>query len=113
VHSSPTPVLVRHNRVRHGARRRDRAAELFGTPVSEGTVATMTRRAADGLSELAGVAETAPADSQSCWANSWSPRPSQFCAIRSYLSTAAKHGKHLFEVLVTLTESRPWMPAIQ
>jgi hypothetical protein len=36
----------------------------------------------------------------------------QFCAIRSYLSTAAKHGKHFFEVLVTLTEGRPWLPAI-
>jgi len=35
----------------------------------------------------------------------------QFCAIRSYLSTAAKHGKHFFEVLVMLTEGRPWMPA--
>ena len=37
----------------------------------------------------------------------------QFCAIRSYLSTAAKHGKHFFEVLVTLAEGRPWMPAHQ
>jgi transposase len=36
----------------------------------------------------------------------------QFCAIRSYLSTAAKHGKHFFEVLVMLTEGRPWQPAI-
>jgi transposase len=35
----------------------------------------------------------------------------QFCAIRSYLSTAAKHGKHFFEVLVTLADGRPWMPA--
>jgi transposase len=35
----------------------------------------------------------------------------QFCAIRSYLSTAAKHGKHFFDVLVMLTEGRPWMPA--
>jgi transposase len=35
----------------------------------------------------------------------------QFCAIRSYLSTAAKHGKHFFEVLVMLTEGRPWLPA--
>lgn len=30
----------------------------------------------------------------------------QFCAIRSYLSTAAKHGKHFFEVLVMLTEGQ-------
>ena len=36
----------------------------------------------------------------------------QFCAIRSYLSTAAKHGKHFFDVLVALTEGHPWLPAI-
>jgi len=35
----------------------------------------------------------------------------QFCAIRSYLSTAAKHGKHSLDVLVMLTEGRPWLPA--
>ena len=29
-------------------------AELFGTPVSEGTVARMTRRAAEGLDEFLG-----------------------------------------------------------
>ncbi|MCE3556541.1 hypothetical protein LWC33_34520 [Pseudonocardia sp. RS11V-5] len=34
----------------------------------------------------------------------------QFCAIRSYLSTAAKHGLHFFEVLVLLAEGHPWMP---
>jgi transposase len=37
----------------------------------------------------------------------------QFCAIRSYLSTAAKHGKHFFDTLVMLTEGRPWLPEIQ
>lgn len=36
----------------------------------------------------------------------------QFCAIRSYLSTATKHGKQFFDVLVMLTEGRPWLPAI-
>jgi transposase len=36
----------------------------------------------------------------------------QFCAIRSYLSTAAKHGKHFLEVLIMLTEGRPWLPAM-
>ena len=36
----------------------------------------------------------------------------QFCAIRSYLSTAAKHGKHFFQVLVMLTDGRPWLPGI-
>ena len=35
----------------------------------------------------------------------------QFCAIRSYLSTAAKHGLSFFDALVTLTEGEPWMPA--
>lgn len=35
----------------------------------------------------------------------------QFCAIRSYLSTSAKHGLSLFDALVMLTEGRPWMPA--
>jgi transposase len=35
----------------------------------------------------------------------------QFCAIRSYLSTAAKHGLHFFDALIMLTEGRPWMPA--
>jgi transposase len=37
----------------------------------------------------------------------------QFCAIRSYLSTAAKHGKHFFDTLVALAEGHPWLPAIQ
>lgn len=36
----------------------------------------------------------------------------QFCAIRSYLSTATKH-KHFFETLVMLAEGRPWLPSIQ
>ena len=35
----------------------------------------------------------------------------QFCAIRSYLSTAAKHGKHFFHTLVMLAEGHPWLPA--
>ncbi len=34
----------------------------------------------------------------------------QFCAIRSYLSTAAKHGKHFFDTLVMLAEGQPWLP---
>jgi hypothetical protein len=35
----------------------------------------------------------------------------QFCAIRSYLSTAAKHSVNLFDALAMLAEGRPWMPA--
>ena len=35
----------------------------------------------------------------------------QFCAIRSYLLTAAKHGLHFLSALVMLTEGRPWMAA--
>ena len=34
----------------------------------------------------------------------------QFCAIRSYLSTAAKHGLGLLDALVMLTQGRPWIP---
>ena len=35
----------------------------------------------------------------------------QLCAIRSYLSIAAKHGLTFFDVLVMLTQGRPWVPA--
>lgn len=35
----------------------------------------------------------------------------QFCAIRSYLSTAAKHGRNFFDTLIMLAEDRPWLPA--
>ena len=35
----------------------------------------------------------------------------QFCAIRSYLSSAAKHGLGFFDALVMLTKGEPWMPA--
>jgi hypothetical protein len=35
----------------------------------------------------------------------------QFCAIRSYLSTAAQHGLPFFSALIMLTAGRPWMPA--
>jgi len=35
----------------------------------------------------------------------------QFCAIRSYLSTAAKHGLSFFDALAMLTAGAPWTPA--
>ena len=35
----------------------------------------------------------------------------QFCAIRSYLSTAAKHGRRPFDVLTELTGGNVWIPA--
>lgn len=34
----------------------------------------------------------------------------QFCAIRSYLATAAKHGINFFTSLTTLAQGRPWLP---
>jgi len=34
----------------------------------------------------------------------------QFCAIRSYLSSAAKQGLGLLDALVMLTQGRPWIP---
>lgn len=33
-----------------------------------------------------------------------------FCAIRSYLATARKHGIHFFDALTRLTSGDPWMP---
>ena len=35
----------------------------------------------------------------------------QFCAIRSYLSTAAKHDRNFLDTLVMLADGRPWLPA--
>jgi hypothetical protein len=35
----------------------------------------------------------------------------QFCTIRSYLSTAAKNGHRLIDVLVMLAEGQPWLPS--
>lgn len=35
----------------------------------------------------------------------------QFCAIRSYLSTATKHGHTSLDALVTLAEGQAWIPA--
>jgi transposase len=37
----------------------------------------------------------------------------QFCAIRSYLSTAAKYGHTFFDTLVMLAEGQPWLPPQQ
>ena len=34
----------------------------------------------------------------------------QFCTIRSYLSTAAKHGRNYFDTLVMLAEGQTWLP---
>jgi transposase len=36
----------------------------------------------------------------------------QFCAIRSYLSTAAKHEVNFFDALVMLAQGRPWTPSV-
>jgi len=33
-----------------------------------------------------------------------------FCAIRSYLATAAKHGITFINALTALAEGRPWLP---
>jgi transposase len=35
----------------------------------------------------------------------------QFCAIRSYLATTAKHGLGLLDALTRLTNRHPWLPA--
>ena len=36
-----------------------------------------------------------------------------FCALRSYLSTAAKHGRSALAVLRQLQEGQPWLPAAE
>src|SRR5699024_12609191 len=33
-----------------------------------------------------------------------------FCAVRSYVATAAKHGIGMFDALVYLAQGRGWMP---
>jgi transposase len=40
-------------------------------------------------------------------------RAKQFCAIRSYLSTTAKHGHSFLDTLVMPAEEQPWLPAHQ
>jgi len=45
-----------------------------------------------------------------CQATAEAAGARQFCAIRSYLSTAAKHGLNFFDALVMLAEGEPWMP---
>jgi hypothetical protein len=49
---------------------------------------------------------------QDPWGDAPAPKPghAQFCTIRSYLSTAAKDGRALFDALVRLTEGRSWLP---
>jgi hypothetical protein len=37
----------------------------------------------------------------------------QFCAIRSYLATAAKHGLNLLDALTCLAAGEPWLPTAQ
>lgn len=37
----------------------------------------------------------------------------QFCAIRSYLSTAAKHHRNFLDTLIMLAEGQPWLPTHQ
>jgi transposase len=34
----------------------------------------------------------------------------EFCAIRSYLATAARHGLGALEVLTLAFQGRPWIP---
>ncbi len=34
-----------------------------------------------------------------------------FCALRSYLATARKHGTHFFDALTQLAQGQPWQPA--
>lgn len=34
----------------------------------------------------------------------------EFCSIRTYTATAAKHGVPLLGALTRLTEGRPWLP---
>jgi transposase len=36
----------------------------------------------------------------------------QFCAVRSYLATAAKHSIDLFDALTRLTAGDPWLPSL-
>jgi transposase len=80
---------------------------------------------AHALRELQAVTDAAP-DGQWCWAAQAAESKlkqkvsgclrtltgaRQFCAIRSYLSTAAKHDLGFFNALIMLTEGQSWIPA--
>jgi hypothetical protein len=51
-------------------------------------------------------------DCKNSWGDAPAPKPghAQFCTIRSYLSTAVKDGRALFDALVRHTEGRSWLP---
>jgi hypothetical protein len=109
-------------------------AELSGVPLSSGTIAALTARAAgrlDGFlehvreqiaaSDVAGFDETGfRVEGRLAWVH-WAAQHSQVEARRIWLPahhdrrppvlrTAAKHGLRLFDALVLLTEASPGCP---
>jgi transposase len=69
--------------------------------------ATHTRCDAHLLRELQAVLDHHDRNGRAgawCWAE-------QFCVIRSYLATTAKHGIGLLDALTRLTSQRPWLSA--
>ena len=44
-----------------------------------------------------------------CWRTS--AGADHFLALRAYLSTAHKQGRHTIDVLTALGDRRPWLPA--
>jgi hypothetical protein len=80
--------------------------ELFGVPVSPGTVTAMVIRVSTGLASTPGFSliTVHPRRGRSMTG------AGHFCAIRSYLATAARHGTSALDALIRAAEGHPWLP---
>ena len=114
---SATCAYLWHGQFLSRGRTCQAVSELFGVPVSPGAVAGMVTRTAgtlgaslDAIRKALGAAGVAHFDEtwfrvagKLAWAEA-------FCAIRSYLSTAAKHGIGQLDTLTRAASGTAWIP---